>query len=516
MSNIQIKQLSQTAIRLEEIFGCAVDIEWAIYNGWLYLLQCRPITAVGHHRQNKTVSHYKYIWSTVEPMWTMELGLETRARLLPDAYAAHTLWAFQDLFYAKIGSVYEYHISKQDVEQFQPTLAEIESLVDKADQFYYEQEQYFSSLARANFRQMNSGQLATFFEDAMRFYCQAIGLYSCSSALVTNHLEEKLRQVLPLDELFTSLQTVEPDVMEEEQADWRKVLQQEYSSEAILKHVRKYPYLALNLHTTEQVLSVMHDLYHQARAGFEDNWSARAGRDKTALQQMQEQILERYPALRDLVGLMHRLSLSRMRIKRGWAGIGFFLIPFFEEIARRSGESVADLMTCYCVNDIKTLLLEGRQVSATTRSSRTIGCLWHIQGDQIQLVEGQPALDLYNQKIGAQNADTLSGIVASPGTVRGTARIIHCNDIDSVQKGRSSFQEDDILVTEMAQPSMIDLISKSAAVITNEGGLLSHAAIVCRELGIPCVVDTESATKELADGQVIEIDASGEIIRVPN
>ena len=106
---------------------------------------------------------------------------------------------------------------------------------------------------------------------------------------------------------------------------------------------------------------------------------------------------------------------------------------------------------------------------------------------------------------------SLRGTVASRGTAQGKVCVLICNDAQSMREGRRSFEDGDILVTEMAQPSMIDIISRSSAVITNEGGLLSHAAIVCRELRIPCVVGTISATKILTSGQRVEITENGEI-----
>jgi len=60
-------------------------------------------------------------------------------------------------------------------------------------------------------------------------------------------------------------------------------------------------------------------------------------------------------------------------------------------------------------------------------------------------------------------------------------------------------------------------VDKALAVVADEGGLLSHAAIVCRERGIPCVLGTESATRVLSDGEIVEVDATratGAVLRL--
>lgn len=67
------------------------------------------------------------------------------------------------------------------------------------------------------------------------------------------------------------------------------------------------------------------------------------------------------------------------------------------------------------------------------------------------------------------------------------------------------FKDGDILVSDVTQPNMYDLIKRSSAVITNEGGLLSHAAVICREINIPCLVQVSGATTLINDGQIVEL-----------
>jgi pyruvate,water dikinase len=102
---------------------------------------------------------------------------------------------------------------------------------------------------------------------------------------------------------------------------------------------------------------------------------------------------------------------------------------------------------------------------------------------------------------GEGDGDTiLSGLGASPGIVSGTARIVRKLDqLDKVGDG-------DIIVTEMTMPDMVPAMKRAAGIVTDEGGMTSHASIVSRELGVPAVVGCGSATRELRDGMVITID----------
>jgi pyruvate,water dikinase len=96
----------------------------------------------------------------------------------------------------------------------------------------------------------------------------------------------------------------------------------------------------------------------------------------------------------------------------------------------------------------------------------------------------------------------LSGAPASPGMASGPVKIVpEASQIDKVQKG-------DILVTEMTTPDFVPAMKRAVAIVTDRGGRTAHAAIVSRELGIPCIVGAERATTTLTDGQIITVDGS--------
>jgi len=101
------------------------------------------------------------------------------------------------------------------------------------------------------------------------------------------------------------------------------------------------------------------------------------------------------------------------------------------------------------------------------------------------------------------------GIVAfKGGVIQGAVHIIsHADEI-------SSFGQGEILVTPMTNPSFVPAMQKAKAIITNDGGLLCHAAIVSRELKVPCIIGTKIATKVLKDGDLVEVDAERGIVTI--
>ena len=75
-------------------------------------------------------------------------------------------------------------------------------------------------------------------------------------------------------------------------------------------------------------------------------------------------------------------------------------------------------------------------------------------------------------------------------------------------------KEEEVLITGMTRPDFVPLMRKAAAIITDEGGLTCHAAIIARELGIPCVVGTRIATAVLKDGNLVEVDGTKGLIKI--
>jgi phosphohistidine swiveling domain-containing protein len=112
------------------------------------------------------------------------------------------------------------------------------------------------------------------------------------------------------------------------------------------------------------------------------------------------------------------------------------------------------------------------------------------------------------------NADTaagvgtkVEGVAASTGVVEGRARVV-------TDPGTTDLDDGDILVCESTDPSWVSLFLVAGGVVTDIGGLLSHGAIVAREMGLPCVVGTKVATATVVDGQRIRVDGDAGLVEV--
>jgi pyruvate,water dikinase len=136
---------------------------------------------------------------------------------------------------------------------------------------------------------------------------------------------------------------------------------------------------------------------------------------------------------------------------------------------------------------------------------------WAIEKGEVFIVQSRPVTTIRKEEAEQETVTTgakklLEGLGASPGQASGRVKIIHgADELNRVLNG-------DILVTAMTSPDMVPAMQRAAAIVTDEGGLTSHAAIVSRELGVPAVVGTKEATKKLTDGQLVTVDGERGII----
>lgn len=136
--------------------------------------------------------------------------------------------------------------------------------------------------------------------------------------------------------------------------------------------------------------------------------------------------------------------------------------------------------------------------------------------EKLNLVTGEKCRQLQN--IFCKKSDELKifGTVANPGSVDGIARVIiaNFNNYDKLDEILSTMKEGEILITETTSPDIVLACSKASGIVTNQGGLGSHAAVISRELGIPCIVGTGNATNVIKSGDRVRLDSSTNSVEI--
>ena len=154
--------------------------------------------------------------------------------------------------------------------------------------------------------------------------------------------------------------------------------------------------------------------------------------------------------------------------------------------------------------DIITLAKLGKRIEDWYQFPQDIE--WAKENNKLFIVQTRPVTTIKEReaevKPEIEAPVLLSGAPASPGMASGPVKIVSDpSQIDKVKDG-------DILVAEMTTPDFVPAMKRAKAIVTDRGGRTAHAAIVSRELGIPCIVGTRQATTTLTDGQIISVDGS--------
>lgn len=178
--------------------------------------------------------------------------------------------------------------------------------------------------------------------------------------------------------------------------------------------------------------------------------------------------------------------------------------PLLGEIARRMGVKADDIL--YMTHhEIQCFLRGMSRPSENEINRRREGYALVMLNRDAKLYTGDDLAELKAQEPVLQTdysgIRVLPGTPASLGEWTGTARIVREPvDMDKVGEG-------DVLVSIMTTPDLILAMERSGAIVTDEGGMLCHAAIVSRELGIPCVIGTKTATLAILDGDTTKVTA---------
>jgi len=179
-----------------------------------------------------------------------------------------------------------------------------------------------------------------------------------------------------------------------------------------------------------------------------------------------------------------------------------------QELARRSGVSINHIQNVAPWEP--SLLLQGNSDLKKELPKRSKICILDGTTVKLRVLSGVKAKQFLKQNYKSEvvkNSKELKGQVACVGMARGKVKIVNTpSDMVKMKQG-------DILVSIATTPDIVSAMRKAGAIVTNTGGITSHAAIVSRELNVPCVIGTKFATQVFKDGDMVDVDANKGIVR---
>ncbi len=255
----------------------------------------------------------------------------------------------------------------------------------------------------------------------------------------------------------------------------------------------------------EQFLSAGKDPKHELEALEE----SRLERKQACEQLYKEWKIETESELDQWVALAKEFAFARTWRTDVVYGSEYRSSFLFRYIAERVGWSLQDMSYVTPIEARQSLETGQEPISQEelARRKQFFGLIY--MNGELQIFAGEQGKQLMQPFMvkAEQGAEEVKGSVAFPGKVQGKVKIVFTgDDLKLVERG-------DVLVTVMTFPHFIAAMEKACAFVTDEGGILCHAAIVSREMRKPCITATKQATKIFKDGDMVEVDAEKGTVR---
>lgn len=532
-----ILELSNLIKKIESLYGFPVDIEWGIENNEIYILQCRPITTIKRNQlvdKIKKSGNWKFyvsrrfnwfventeIYASLEKYQNELLGFEIATQnylcLNGDEYL--------------LDSDFEILCEKLD-NYLQNDINFFEKFAKIEFDMVEEVKAYLKYLKNKNLEILSFKEL---YEEMKKFNDIYIKTFIPGMTRPDDYLIDRLEKELidtkftkkDIEIIFSKISTCPnyfPLSYSEEPLDLLKIALEmrrgKDIEELIDQHIQKYSWIKGPLEfeatafTKEDYLSRLNTLIsYDIDAKIENINNVRKNNDIGY-----ERILEQYnfnektkkliKAIRDFIFL--RTYTTEYSDNLFYLGRH----TIFKEISNRTDIIVEDLIMLddkEILHILKNQGIMSKEIKKVIKNRKDGFAMIWING-KVQTVFGNEILELQaeiartykslNAEEEKSDRKIILGSIANKGKVRGIARVLNTyQDIYKVEKG-------DIIVATMTTPDYVSAMEKAAGFITDEGGITCHAAIISREFNVPCIVGTLNGTKEIKDGQMIELDA---------
>jgi len=186
-----------------------------------------------------------------------------------------------------------------------------------------------------------------------------------------------------------------------------------------------------------------------------------------------------------------------------------YLFSFLKDISKKYDLGYYELADS-TVEELGLFLKNKKKINETEKKKREKGIFMiHEKNKKAVIFYGKDAQEMLNTAVHYE-VKNLKGTIASTGglkKIKGEIKVIYNPAEDKFEQGK-------ILVTSMTRIEFVPLMRKAKAIITNEGGIACHAAIVSRELGLPCIIGTKSATRILKNNDIVELNLKTGIIKI--
>ncbi|MBI4268310.1 hypothetical protein HY627_00565 [Candidatus Uhrbacteria bacterium] len=380
---------------------------------------------------------------------------------------------------------------------------------------YAMQERYFVSLSDVRIKRLADRALCAAFRKTVRAQIDAVGIAHMLEPIgieiehdIKKCLYKEIRDPKELRHaLSLLLSPTAASFLAQEEMDLYaiKSLPESRQKAALKAHSKRYAWIQ---HSYVGPVDLSASYFAKRMKLLDISWKSLAAERKELIQRLK--LSARAKRLLDIIDLTARWQDERKaNILKMIGHMGRVL----SELSKRTGVSVELLSYCgirdvYSFSTLSDVSVFQKQLRERRRG---VFFLMNDTGDYpISGGEYRSCVGAYEsyRKKGHQQTREIHGSCAMLGVVVGRAKI--CKNLESIHTVKNG----DILVTSMTRPEFMPALKRASGIVTDEGGVTCHAAIVARELGIPAVIGTRHATAILKDGMLVEIRAHHGLVKI--
>ena len=365
-----------------------------------------------------------------------------------------------------------------------------------------------------------SQQLDLLYEKYVAALRKVYAYFITTTGQSTFALESTLKSLLKskcmddAEKIYSLLVTPEKqDILNQELIAWKNLFI-DPSEDSILEHTRRYSILLPHTYSKAEALEwARKRLQGKTKEEITKEIECSEKR-RERLMKEQKEILRKINSdeVEYLSSMIKESALIRLMTKACWNGEAYHLLPFFELLANRARLPVRDIYLLYAPTEILSLLRDGTAVPDEEMRKRKQCYLLIFKDQEIRMYSGKEAIrekqKILDPSMPSTEIKEFSGMVANTGIKRGKVLLVKTDDPSRFSDVARNCNKDTIIVTGMTNPAMMVLLRNIGGIITDEGGMACHAAIISREFSIPCIVGCKIATLVLRGGETVELDAT--------
>ncbi len=538
LSGKETRELAALIVKIEKHYGFPVDVEWAQAKGVWFVTQSRPITTLSSDlpRKNPNALTYEFSWGERHSVMTAEMWLTSYVRFR-NVLANENRHVFM---YVKGGSVHTYNAAEElqaaseaGKTMLRPTF--LKEYLKDSKNIRVTFRKLYDRVQKIDLKRASNKKIMELFDEYVDAFEYVYALFKITQPEYTtaagDALKKRLTSLLGFKEAEKALTVLSTDTEHDpmkldELAALRLSLKPKVTEKDLRGFIEEFPWYFFNTYDRKLAADFL-------RRKFDDLQSIPAATRKNMLRDSDKALAvhrkahaawltktKKDPDIAHLSTLLGTLGSDRLELKKWWTGSEYLFLDFFDEIARRLGHKTEEMLMTHRMSDIRDGL-RGKKLTASIRSARKKSYACFLNDNVVEFLEHEKADEGFatfvhpsQSKSVASGKNAITGTVANPGIARGTARIIRVEDLKTLLKDMKRFKKGEIIVTTMTQPTVVGLARIAAAIVTDEGGITSHAAILAREYGIPCVVGTKVATHVIKDGDTIEVNATKGTVKI--